>query len=69
LELDNLVIIQQGDRGAVVAYYNEYEGRKYFHIRGVYTKYGKWCFGKGLAVDPAIAKELCSNLGELGHKL
>ena len=69
LGLDNLAIVYQNGRTTIVAYYNEYEGRNYFHIRSVYQKYGKWTHGKGLGVDPAIAKELCSSLGELGHKL
>jgi|SRR5215831_3778101 len=69
LELDNLVVIFNGQRDTVVAYYNDYNGRRYFHIRGVYQKQGQWCPGKGLAMDPANAKEVCSNLGELGHKL
>jgi hypothetical protein len=68
--LDNVVIISQNDRGGgVVAYFNEYEGRRYFHIRTFYTKYGKFLPGKGMTCDPAIAKEVCTQLGELAPKL
>lgn len=69
LGLDNLVVVGQGNRSTYVAYYNDYEGQSYFHIRSVYQKRGQWCHGKGLAVDPAMAKELLKNLGELGGKL
>jgi hypothetical protein len=69
LGLDNLVILSKGDRGATVAYFNDYEGRRYFHVRNVYMKQGEWKHGKGIAMDPAIAKEVCAHLGELAEKL
>ncbi len=69
LGLDNLVVVGRGERGTVVAYYNTYEGQDYFHIRNVYSKRGTWMHGKGLSVNPAMAKELLANLGELGGKL
>ncbi len=69
LGLDNLAVVASSERGKVVTYYNRYEGRDYFHIRSVFTKRGTWMHGKGLSVDPAMAKELLQNLGELGGKL
>ena len=69
LGLDNLVVISNGDRTTVVAYFNDYEGKNYFHIRNVWQKRGQWMHGKGLAIDPALAKEVLLNLGELGGKL
>jgi hypothetical protein len=69
LGLDNLVVVGNGERGKVVAYSNEYEGKPYFHIRSVWQKKGQWMHGKGLAVDPGMAKELLKNLGELSGKL
>jgi hypothetical protein len=32
-------------------------------------KQGEWKHGKGIAMDPAIAKEVCAHLGELAEKL
>ena len=69
LGLDNLVVLAKNDRGAIVAYFNDYEGRRYFHVRSVYTKRGTWMHGKGLAMDPEMAKEVCAHLGELASKL
>lgn len=69
LGLDNLVVV--GPK--IVAYYNHYEGKDYFHIRSVWQKHGQWRHGKGLSVDlaggPGVVKELLTNLGELGGKL
>ncbi len=69
LGLDNLVIVASNERNKIVAYYNAYEGKDYFHIRSVWQKRGQWMHGKGLAVDPSMAKDLLTNLGELGGKL
>jgi hypothetical protein len=47
----------------------EFKGRQYFNLKKVWQKDGQWMHGKGLAVDPGIAKELLKNLGELSGKL
>lgn len=69
LGLDNLVVISQDERGAVIACFSEYEGRPNFQIKVVYQKQGRWCHGKGLTVHPSKAKVICTHLGELASKL
>jgi len=69
LGLDNLVIVCGDNRNKVIACYSEFKGRQYFNVKKVWQKDGQWQHGKGLAVDPSMAKELLANLGELGGKL
>jgi hypothetical protein len=69
LGLDNLVVVGGDARNKVIACYSEFKGRQYFNVKKVWQKDGQWQHGKGLAVDPSIAKELLKNLGELSTKL
>jgi hydroxymethylpyrimidine/phosphomethylpyrimidine kinase len=69
LGLDNLVVVGGDTRNKVIACYSEFKGRQYFNLKKVWQKDGQWMHGKGLAVDPGIAKELLKNLGELSGKL
>jgi len=65
LGLENMVILHQDDRGAIICCFGEYEGRPNFQVKVVYQKYGEWRHGKGLTINPALAKEVCQHLGEL----
>ena len=69
LGLDNLVVVGGDNRNKVIACYSEFKGRQYFNLKKVWQKDGQWMHGKGLAVDPAMAKDLLKNLGELSAKL
>jgi len=69
LGLDNLVIVGGDARNKVIACYSEFKGVQYFNIKKIWQKDGMWMHGKGLAVNPNIAKELLKNLGELSAKL
>ncbi len=69
LGLDNLVVVCGDNRNKVIACYSEFKGRQYFNVKKVWQKDGQWMHGKGLAVDPSMAKELLANLGELAVKL
>jgi hypothetical protein len=63
------VVVGGDTRNKVIACYSEFKGRQYFNLKKVWQKDGQWMHGKGLAVDPGIAKELLKNLGELSGKL
>jgi hypothetical protein len=69
LGLDNLVVVGGDARNKVIACYSEFKGVEYFNIKKIWQKDGQWMHGKGLSVNPGIAKELLANLGELSGKL
>lgn len=67
LRADNVIIVgtkNGADSDPVVAYTNEFKGKKYFHIRSVWQSKQGWTAGKGLAVDAANAKTLLTALGK-----
>jgi hypothetical protein len=69
LGVDGLVVVGGDDRNKVIVCYSEFKGRQYFNVKKVWQKDGQWQHGKGLAIDPGLAKEVLLNLGELGSKL